>query len=326
MIGKPLGAYDTTQNLGRFLCIREELRRQMNSPEDIQYSWIFNNVYTSVSEIETHLKEVRFYEWKRSKEAVRILEQKYFNACGGASPDLQRMGLQHMDLNAEGSGDEHAGNEGRGDEDAEPTFQDTGAQRCDSLDANDCSAPETATGSFTESKGIAHQNSASGNSFGIAPGILVSGGNMGAHKGPPKRVKQVKRANTQRSSLKVLEKQVFALQVVQNKSLEEEERLAEMEALEVLLLQARKDDERAGFEAKPTFYIQCWVLLRKLVFFFLSDKERNLREPGHVRYSEIILAFLCWYHTSEIKPQLPDAHIHVLICSVQHRSDNLIDT
>jgi hypothetical protein len=52
MIGKPLGDYDTTKNYGRYLCVREELRRQMNEPEEVQHSWFYKNVYVWI--VETH--------------------------------------------------------------------------------------------------------------------------------------------------------------------------------------------------------------------------------------------------------------------------------
>ena len=74
----------------------------------------------------------------------------------------------------------------------------------------------------------------------------------------------------------------------------EMERLALVQELEEKLTEAR---QRSTKEPEPrlTLQIRLYSMLRRFLRLFLTSKEKNLRKPGHVRYSEILLALLYWY-------------------------------
>ena len=99
MIGQPMGHYGTTQNHGRYLCVREELKRLMNVPEDVHHTWFYTNVYTRILEIEQGLKEAQMDGWRRCREILRELEQEYSDLASKLEDDkeyaraMKRVGL-----------------------------------------------------------------------------------------------------------------------------------------------------------------------------------------------------------------------------------------
>ena len=99
MIGQPMGHYGTTKNYGRYLCVREELKRLMNVPEDVHHTWFYTNVYARILEIEQSLKEVEMDGWRRCREILRACEQEYRDLASELEDDkeyaraMKRVGL-----------------------------------------------------------------------------------------------------------------------------------------------------------------------------------------------------------------------------------------
>ena len=118
-----------------------------------------------------------------------------------------------------------------------------------------------------------------------AASITVSGSNMGA----PVRKKTIKR----KTSTFNYEATIVASQ---GKSLVEieTERIRLVQDLEEKLVEARQRSTKEP-EPRPTMQIRFYSILQQLLRIFLSPTQKNLRKPGHVRYSEIILALLYWY-------------------------------
>ena len=76
MIGGPLGNYGTTKNLGRYLCVREELKRILEEEDEEKFSWFYPNVSLRTCEKAENLQEIVIGDWKRNKELISDLEKK----------------------------------------------------------------------------------------------------------------------------------------------------------------------------------------------------------------------------------------------------------
>lgn len=85
---------DGRQNLGRFLCIREELRTKIKQQENEVFSWWYTKVYGPISDYELTLIEHNKAEWMHLKNLAVDLENKYREAVGEDNHEaLQEVGL-----------------------------------------------------------------------------------------------------------------------------------------------------------------------------------------------------------------------------------------
>ena len=115
MIGPPLGNYGTTQNWGRFLCVREELRRQMNISEEDEKGWFYLKYYSPIVERLEDAKDANLARWKQMKSEVGKLESQYIAAADGNEEDLKRMGLfNDGDDGEDEEGEDKEGEQGEG--------------------------------------------------------------------------------------------------------------------------------------------------------------------------------------------------------------------
>ena len=354
MIGQPMGHYGTTKNYGRYLCVREELKRLMNVSEDVHHTWFYTNVYTRILEIEQGLKEVQMDGWRRCREILRECEQEYRDLASkleddreysramkrvGLDPqrgeeeneDVPLLGLTWVDI---GSEKPNPGVEiynralkealKRKTEFSEEEFVSFKVEsllehnfiRVDnryfrpSTEKTENTIPDERGESAISNgeHGVAQEVAGNiedinhaegdaeahvmGNSFGSHATVTINGGNMGA-KGVPPRVKLVKRQTT-RKSMNAIENQL-AEHAMKNNHLSEQSLIAErLQVLEAKLKAAQKDEKAEGAEPRPSMKLRYYTVLKYLSRYFLSEIERNARQPGHLRYNEIILAFLYW--------------------------------
>ena len=273
IIGAPFGDYGTSQNFARFHCIREELRRTIDEPEDVNFSYFYREYYLPLLEYEQHLHDSNNSKWKHTRDLVTAYEKQYRDFCQDDDMALARMGLsiarddeEYQDKDQSNHADDHTA-----DDDFMPDDD-----RVEKVDGDEA--------------GIENAQ-ISGSALGSVC-LTVNGGNMGAMKGPPVRVRQIKR---KRNNTKVLDKQLAA-SVTEHPGMQEDiDRLAAIEALELLVVDARKTAGKS-LAPKPTFKMHLVAVARPFLKLFLSEKERNGRLPGHVRYNEILMAMLYWYY------------------------------
>ena len=217
---------DWHQNLGRFLCIREELNTKIKQHETIEFSWWYTKIYGPTCEYEEALTEENKGEWMRLKNLAADLENQYRAAVGEDNHEaLQEVGLAAM-------ADDTAGEVAQGEDGtaAEGDEDDTGEERSHDLDET---ASEVSGGTRDATSHIV-----SGGNMGLrgtglegwrfrslgvdmncarAPeaGLIVSGSNMGQPHKPNARHKTIK-SKAAKNSMRAIER--FVLRLVPKKS------------------------------------------------------------------------------------------------------------
>ena len=88
---------DGIQNLGRFLCIREELHTKIKQHENETFSWWYTKVYGPISDYELTLNEDNKAAWMHLKNLAADLENQYREAVGEDNDEaLQEVGLSAL--------------------------------------------------------------------------------------------------------------------------------------------------------------------------------------------------------------------------------------
>ena len=259
MVGAPLGNHGTTKNVGRYLCIRQELQQNMLDESERQFSWWYNKVYLPAcdreeAEIEAHLKD-----YKQAKNDALKAEHEYRAAVGDDEKALLEVGLDILpDTSDDEDGDEKVTRE-----DEEESVVDAPAIRMEAKIMEEDTCEQDAT--------------------------TVSGGNMGQPKAQPQgKVKKIK-TNKVQKTMSAIERQMENINVggsIQNTYTDKEIR-----ELKMAFLSARKD---AAVQPEDTFKIKLLRYFKYFLSLFLPYNEKYLRAPGHVHYTEIIMAMLYW--------------------------------
>jgi len=258
--------------------------------------------YQPVLEKEEYLKDMNLARWKRMKAEVTDFENQYRLACDGNADELKRMGLA-LDDGEHESEDEH--DEEQGHAVISENHPEEAAETTGNREGEDAAPPEgnlvhtsgTAFGGKMSTSLAAQSDSQRGDSIrpfalSSASCAMVSGGNMGAGGAiarVPARKKTIKR---NKSTFDPYKAQIIAAKGKSPLEIEME-RLQVVQELEEKLTDARAKSIKEP-EPRPTMQLRFLSVLLHFLRLFLSDKERNLRRPGHVRYSEIILALLYW--------------------------------
>jgi hypothetical protein len=265
IIGAPLGNYGTTQNVGRYLCIREELKRNLKNAEEVEPSWWWENVYFPTYEKNEQLIAENNADWKRIKSEVVRAEKELREVCTDDDDHiLTGVGLV-PDEREDNDMVKMKANE-VGDEDAEED---------DGNDEDDADAAPGKDGLIGKNKKVS-----------------IAGGNMGQPNKPAARTKKIKK-NDKKKAMRAIERQLAegADQDKLAQSMEEHKELLDIRAAKykAALSVANNLPEPKPNMKMRYYYFKTWILS-----LFLPKREYNLRKPGHVFYDEIILAMLYW--------------------------------
>lgn len=277
----------------------------MNISEDDEKGSFYLKYYAPIVERLEYAKDVNLARWKRMKSEVADLESQYVAAADGNEEELKRVGL--FNEGDDGEDEEGEDKEGGQVEGAMGPDQEAEAVEAHGVESGDGSEGNRAEGELPSSDDRVH---AIGTSFGArmsaslrtwtetegdelwakkhpvlspaAARITVSGSNMGA----PVRKKTIKRKPFNYEATIVASQGKSLVEI-------EMERISLVQDLEEKLVEARRKSLKEP-EPRPTMQMRFYSILRRLLHMFLSPTEKNLRKPGHVRYSEIILALLYW--------------------------------
>ena len=80
-IDAPFGNYGTTKNLGRYLCIREELLRMMDVEEESNVGWFYQRVYAPIKEHKDWLQDMATQEWMNDRTMVEEYTEELIREC-----------------------------------------------------------------------------------------------------------------------------------------------------------------------------------------------------------------------------------------------------
>ena len=129
--------------------------------------------------------------------------------------------------------------------------------------------------------------------------FTVCGGNMGMGGGrggaAPVAKKKVKKKVTNYDGIDK------AIRAAKNKKDEYQIQMEMIDAAEQALTDARKATASMK-EPTPSVFMRFWDGMIWLAEGLLTDEERTARKPGHVRYSEVIIALMYWNKKRNIVP------------------------
>ena len=290
ILGEPLGNYGTTQNWGRFLCIRSDLKRTCEADEQTKFSRWCTYVHLPLLDYYKGLHEQRSFDWRNGKEILREVESKLREVVGDNEEllqELEELGLvvfkQGGAANADTSRDNATDINGiDGDEEGD--------------EVGDGHEGDDVAETFQKEKDTKKAVIVNGGNMGQPrkpDQIWISGGNMGSKKVSKKQLMA-------RKSARALDKQMAdaAVKALENKQYgeaggyENVKKKAEIEELKARLFVARAEAKKP--EPTPTIKMKLIGVVVKISNLFLSQRERKRRLPGHIFYDEIILAMLYW--------------------------------
>ena len=325
-IGAPLGHFGDRENNGRFLCVRQELKRKLLDEVDtpFQGGWIYRNIYCNIKEKEEYLYSLNVAEWKNMHQSIQKLENKFAAEAEeqGDTDALRRMNLQvkkRYTLDAEKDGEE--------DDEDQKSDAEVEAVQAEPLPNDDIISEghysdRALDDDLEDAQGQGHHVAGSnmGGSFGPPtfprpvwqgesgegdPGwmalgrrqsmsMTVSGQNMGMG-GAPRHVKKVKR---QVSNYAGVDYYLSGKHQKKDPFLEAQQRLKDLEfQLVALRKQALEMDT-----PRPTLWMRFWAFMGSATELLLTDEERVIRKKGHVRYNEVINALMYWNKERNIVP------------------------
>ena len=268
MIGKPFGNYDKTKNWGRYLCVREDLKRIITRDplsDGTGMSMFYTYIYSPLSQNLQSLRDEALTSWQILRQRVMEAEEACREACGDDEEVLNRMGLYRI--------------------------KDKDERDVQQADIEDGKDKETEN----ENGNGKHEGDAERAIKEQVEVINVHGGNMGVSKqGPPKpKVKQVKTKKNTALDKKEDEWREKNKQSALGVDIQKENNEDIMLQLEKNLNKARKECNKCP-RPRETLKIRFLTVLSKFCWLLLGTDEQNRRKPGHARYNEIMLTLIYW--------------------------------
>lgn len=334
-IGEPLGHFGDKENNGRFLCVRQELKRKLLEEVDtpFQGGWFYRNIYCSIKEKEETLHFANMSEWRSMNQNLQRLESTFVALAEeqGDYDAMRRMNIQPkkrytVDGNEEG---DKKSEDGDHEEENGDSAEETQAQpmlKDDVLSDGHFSDRDHEDDSFKDVNGQGHHVAGSnmGGTFEpptlprpvwqgkkdeedqgqLAPvrgqSMTVSGQNMGMGGAAKNQGRvQVRKVKRQISNYAGVDKFLDGKITKVDPFEVAQKRLESLESQLVALRQQALMME----SPQPTLWMRFWALLALVCeSMFLTYAERVPRKKGHVFYNEVIMALMYWNKARNIVP------------------------
>jgi hypothetical protein len=334
-IGAPLGHFGDKENNGRFLCVRQELKRKLLEEVDtpFQGGWFYRNIYCSIKEKEETLHYANVSEWRSMNQNLQKLESIFVAEAEeqGDYDAMRRMNIQPKKRYTVDGNEKSDTKSGDGDheEESEDSEEETQAQPMlndDVLSDGHFSDRDDEYDSFKHVNGQGHHVAGSNMGGTFEPptfrrpvwqretdegdqgrlalvrgqSMTVSGQNMGMGGAAKNQGRvQVKKVKRKISNYEGVDKYLDGKHNKVDPLEVARKRLESLESQLVALRQQALEME----SPRPTVWMRFWALLALACeSIFLTYEERIPRKKGHVFFNEVIMALMYWNKARNIVP------------------------
>jgi hypothetical protein len=295
-IGAPLGMYGTKQNIGRFLCVREHVRRQVEALDDDSKMGYGTRMFRWIVRIEMLKHEQAMIDWREMQKTAK----RYGRELKERDMSEEKTGLEQFEADMDFSADD---DEEEKDPNADVSFEDDNA---DVAQAIALAEKKNFVGWYTAKPATKNiTKTVSGGQLGhsgvLSRRIVVVGGKMGyggapKNKGPPKA-----------KSRKVVKKQVtHDYNTAKILAKREEEKTKQMDAWieEDRMKHAFITMAKGQTSPKPTWGMKIAGGIRWFIEGMISKRTAVVckRLPGYACYDDVFNALLYWNNKDDIIP------------------------